>query len=648
MPLFNGDVVFLDTSGQVRALDGDLTLRADSTNTRSIIVGSGVSLRPDRDVRMDLGRSNFRWHRVYTGGLTTVSGTINNIITDEINCGGAITTAGAISGDTISSTNDITVGNDLFVTRNLDVGGSAVISGDLTINGNTTLAGVATGTIYPTANVTYTVGLPSLRYSHIYAASGVFNALSPQTSGSFLNVHGSLLPGTTLSYFLGNNDKRWGEVFSNSGSFLSLFSDEFNATTITVNDTLSIANTGGLNVFCGMGVEGLAVFNGGTFFGNAGAPSTDNTTSFGLAPLRWRDIYAVSGFIENLTPRTSGSFVLLNGSMFPDRTTTRTLGNTSRIWSHVYSSSGVFSFLDSTTPGGTILVDAATIAPNVAFSKLGTAFQYWQNIYGTTADLVTINTNGINIDGDITFNNAGHTIQMENGTFDLAASSFTFTNGSVNFATGSSITNRPTITFPNGVVGNISTDQDAAEVVHTVITIGVSGAAGGTIINTTNEVDIYNYTIPANTLGPSGTLRLIMNGNITNMTAGNVNYTPRVYVGGTVVWGDLLAVAAGPRAGCFELIADIQGLGTRQAQRVCGSVFLGTREAASVTGNGDWQSSNTATFAWGRWSSQAASGTVDFSQPVNLRVSMQLGTSSSNASYSGVKGTLVHYPYAIV
>lgn len=643
MPLFNGDVIFVDTSGQVRTQTGDLTLRANDTGTASIIVGSGVSLRPDRDIRMDLGRPDNRWHRVHTGNIIATSGTITGFnattvfASSSISTNGSIDAGGAISGDSLASTNDTTVGGILYALSDIDVARHVTITGDLTVYGATTLGSVATGTIYPVADVTYTVGLPSLRYSHIYAASGVFNALSPQTSGSFLNVHGSLFPGKTALYSLGSSSLRWGNIFATSGNITTI-------DTTTVNAT-DLNSTGAINAFGSLGVLGLAALNGGTFFGNAAAPSTDATTEFGLSALRWRDIYVVSGHIETINPRVSGTSIFVNGSIFPDQPAVRALGNLNNRWSHVYASSGSFGALAGA--GGNISVYTGLV-PDGGSWKLGLGAQPWSEVNATTGNITTVQTSAINIDGDITFSNPNHTISMENGSFDLNASSFGFTNGNVNFQTNGILVNRPTITFPNGTVGNISTDQDAAEVVNTVITIGASGAAGGLIINRNSEVDIYNYTIPANTLGPSGTLRLIINGNITNMTASAVTYTPRVYVGGSVIWGDALSVANGPRARCFELIADIQGLGNRQAQRVCGSIFMGTAAAASVAGNGDWQSSNSATFSWGRWASAAASGTVDFSQPVNLRVSMQLGTSNSNASYSGVKGTLVHYPYAIV
>ena len=67
MARFNTDVVFIDGSGQVRSRLGDLTLRANDDGTGHIIVGSGISLRPDVDYEIDLGQSFLRWRTLHAG-----------------------------------------------------------------------------------------------------------------------------------------------------------------------------------------------------------------------------------------------------------------------------------------------------------------------------------------------------------------------------------------------------------------------------------------------------------------------------------------------------------------------------------------------------------------------------------------------------
>lgn len=67
----NSDVVFIDASGQVRSLSGDLTLRAGGA-TREIIVGSGASLRPEEHQVVDLGRTDLRWRNLHATSGTFV------------------------------------------------------------------------------------------------------------------------------------------------------------------------------------------------------------------------------------------------------------------------------------------------------------------------------------------------------------------------------------------------------------------------------------------------------------------------------------------------------------------------------------------------------------------------------------------------
>lgn len=77
MVRFNSDIIFIDTSGQVRSRDGDLTLRADDTGQRDVIVGSGRSLRPEH-ASIDLGLSYLPWRHLYAeGGSFTSRPTVN-------------------------------------------------------------------------------------------------------------------------------------------------------------------------------------------------------------------------------------------------------------------------------------------------------------------------------------------------------------------------------------------------------------------------------------------------------------------------------------------------------------------------------------------------------------------------------------------
>jgi len=702
MPNFNGDVIFVDTSGQVRAQNGDLTLRADSTNIRDIIVGSGKSLRPDTDFALDLGVSFLRWKTIYgasgvlnvlcapssgtfvglddldliplnnarraVGSLTqrlarvhaasgifntvgaptsgtfiesaasfvpnrtniyalgtgsarwanifSTSGNVLNIVSNDINT--STFTAGSATIDDLTLSNSLTFpqqaggsfsinqigsltwdadGFDVAVinmtqwdwnqtnlvnvgTLNADtlsVNFNASVFGTLAVNifevtgGADILGMLETEHIRPQSDGVYAIGTSALRYARIHAASGLFNTIGPQTSGTFTNVIGSLVPEKTAQYALGTSSLRWGNVYATSGDITTLTSTSITSTDILA--TNSIGSLGSLQVL------GVSFITGGAIFGSDAIPTSDAVQSFGWQGFRWRQMYMVSGFIETINPLTSGSFTTINGSFIPDQNATRALGTSTSRWGSINATSGVFNTISPPTSGTYLEVNGSLLPDRDLLYSLGTSTNRWA------------------------------TAQAGSGIFTTAAT----------------IKGAPVVT-----------NKDARTTVHAVIT-----ANSGAIINANTERDIYNYTVPANTLSASGKLMLELVGSVTNMSASNVNFTPRVYVDGTNIWGDVFAVTQGPRPADFAFYLDICALGSLTGQRVRGVIELGTRTAGSVTGNGDFGVANVG----GTWSSVATSGTANFSNPINIRVSMQLGTASTLASYSGFHCIMSHQPF---
>ena len=531
--------------------------------TSGTFLESAASLLPNRNNIYSLGTTGSRWANLFASSGTIANLASNNIATSAFSAS-SVSTA-AVTTDSLIVNVDATIG-DLTVNRNLVLdgdsdGGNVIQNGPITwdtagntldftgsqvsfgvgvniagglivdtattttleVVSNSSLTGtVSTRNILPFSDRLYAIGTSALRYSRVHAASGILNTISPPTSGTFVNVIGSLVPERDAIYSLGTSVLRWGNLFAASGTVNTLVGADITATT-------------SLNAFGSFGVLGLAVFNGGTFFGNAAAPSIDASYPFGLQGFRWANLYAASGTIETLNPLPSGGIITINGSFAPELDLLRGLGTSNRRWAAVYAGSGVWT-------------------------------------------------------------------------------------------TGATIKGAPVVT-----------NKDARTTVHAVIT-----ANSGAIISNTNEVDIYNYTVPGNTLSPSGKLQLECVGSLTNMTAAAVNMTPRVYVDGTQIWGDLFSVSQGPRPADFCLYADICALGSLTGQRVRGSVELATRTAASTAGNGDFGALN---GGQGNWSSAAASGTANFANPVVVRVTMQLGTSNTNISYSGFQCVLTHTPF---
>lgn len=119
MAKFNSDVVFIDLSGQVRVIHGDLTLRANPDGDGHVIVGSGISLRPEVDCdavdAMDLGQDGLRWKTLFScSGNFLERPTVNGsgvLLQGEAAAGGGVAagvdTINGISGVvTLASVND--------------------------------------------------------------------------------------------------------------------------------------------------------------------------------------------------------------------------------------------------------------------------------------------------------------------------------------------------------------------------------------------------------------------------------------------------------------------------------------------------------------------------------------------------------------
>ena len=271
----NGDLVFIDPSGQIRSQIGDLTLRADSTNLRDIIVGSGGSLRPDKDVAMDLGRPDLRWHKLWVGELYSPSGTIDqlfvvslfsdtlvanvSVFAPAIQCNDLVVNTSADIGqltcdDLIVNNGATVVGllgvvDSINVDGNLQVGGFANFDDPITISDGAEVFGLLeTQNIAPNDLVTgdYAIGTSALRYSRVHAASGLFNTIGPQVSGTYINVIGSLIPEKNALYSLGTDSLRWANIFAVSGAFSTRPTVNGSGVVLEGESSFSITGTSGI------------------------------------------------------------------------------------------------------------------------------------------------------------------------------------------------------------------------------------------------------------------------------------------------------------------------------------------------------------------------------------------------------------------
>lgn len=142
-----------------------------------------------------------------------------------------------------------------------------------------------------------------------------------------------------------------------------------------------------------------------------------------------------------------------------------------------------------------------------------------------------------------------------------------------------------------------------------------------TLVNSTDETDLWSYTIPAGSLVAGDRLRCFFAWDALNNTGGNVSFTPKVYVGATAVLtgsAASLGTGANRRKGVGEFVLTCVD-GTNQ--KVSGGASLGPQSSAtmpnSTSGNTNWYGVNTAT--------------EDTSAAKVFKLTMTLDTASANA-----------------
>jgi hypothetical protein len=423
MIAFNGDVVFLDGSGQVRSTNGSLTLRPDDTGTKEVIIGSGSALRPERDIRTDLGTREIRWLKLWAGDAFIPSGNIGAILTNRNSTiisgllqfdGALITSSNTIW--TFLSDNNISFSTApvLFGKRpSIFAGtpGPAIFSPAATL-ADLVDARAVSGNIIPDTDIKYQLGDFNKRWAREYASSGIFNELSSPTSGTFILTHGSFVPNADRTLVLGTATQRFSEVRTSSG---------------VLNE--------------------LSPPTSGTFINLQGSfvPSKDRTLVLGTPTFRFSEVRTSSGVLNEISPPTSGTFLLTHGSIVPNTDRTFVLGTATQRFSEMRASSGILNALSPPTSGTFLNVHGSLIPGRNSLYALGTSSLQWAYIFansGTIGELtcndVTIGsvlttdqtfTNQITISSKMTFEDGVAVTQNGGLNWDMGGGTTTLSNG---------------------------------------------------------------------------------------------------------------------------------------------------------------------------------------------------------------------------
>lgn len=227
MTRFNSDIEFVHGSGQVLAPTGDLTLRTDDLAIpRSVIIGSGATLRPERDAINRLGTPDLRWYDAWIGNLTAYSGVLGDPslarFTWSLN-------GHAFLNSNVSFT-DCTVLSDGSTVHTLE--GATEFNTDGIVRFSSSSQFEMDTLMHPSVDNLGTIGQTARRFARIHGSSGIFNLLAPQSSGTFITVDGSLAPDEDAVYHLGfptisdgegQGAIRWGHIVGASGHFNAIY-----------------------------------------------------------------------------------------------------------------------------------------------------------------------------------------------------------------------------------------------------------------------------------------------------------------------------------------------------------------------------------------------------------------------------------------
>lgn len=225
---------------------------------------------------------------------------------------------------------------------------------------------------------------------------------------------------------------------------------------------------------------------------------------------------------------------------------------------------------------------------------------------------------------EITFTAAARSLCDDTSTAAMRTTLGLGTAATVNTGTGAS--DVPTITHADGRYPRV--------LARTLDTAAVASS--------TSETTLCDLTVPAGTLGTTGCVELVIQGYVQNSSGSTVNYTVRVYWGGTIYWGDVFGVATGTVHRPFELRLRVQALSATNKQSVRGVMWVGSSAAGSVAGLGNFGAAEPNNpFSH---DSSTTYPNKDSTAAQNVKVTMQMGTNNANARFKVDSATLSFIP----
>jgi hypothetical protein len=161
------------------------------------------------------------------------------------------------------------------------------------------------------------------------------------------------------------------------------------------------------------------------------------------------------------------------------------------------------------------------------------------------------------------------------------------------------------------------------------VIVGFSGSGNASsAVNTTNEFDLLNTTVPANSMGANGFVRAVVRGYILQNDAVGCTFTFRTRLGGTIVHSDVTASYAQSATKLpFRYEVDVYNKNSTSSNGANGLLMINDTAGAS-TGIGDLGDDEISVNA--NFDSEGADTSIATTSDMSLRVTVQLSNASAS------------------
>lgn len=161
------------------------------------------------------------------------------------------------------------------------------------------------------------------------------------------------------------------------------------------------------------------------------------------------------------------------------------------------------------------------------------------------------------------------------------------------------------------------------------VIVGFSGSGNASsAVNTTNEFDLINTTVPANSMGANGFVRAVIRGYILQNDAVGCTFTFRTRLGGTIVHSDVSpSYAQSATKLPFRYEVDVYNKNSTSSNGANGLLMINDTAGAS-TGIGDLADDEISVNA--NFDSEGADTSIATTSDMNLRITVQLSNASAS------------------